>query len=1235
MWNKIKLIIHHCIIFTICLSLVCHAPTPLKAHESLIQDIPLDTIITNLSSPQESSGQETVSYRQIDTWTLLPQELQVHPKAGRMHPEDITIAVKHEYPDKTETAHYIYRRPNTANNNHLSFEAPFYGEEETFIPKFELQYEGDPFWSLNKEIVTIAKYGHYIVFITKDHIYEDHLQLSFIDLSYFQSTLGEEEGYPAIFQMPVPLNSPLRSLTVEEGLLKVNDYEISREMLDEFGYLQAITWNIQANLIRSETFEEMSPFIDSFLESIESSQQTIRNTLITNTRPSMTKFNTPQQLNMFQQQLRGAIETARNSVKKINNEEHKAQTAWEASQRITADYLVEHQLAQTRMQNALQLQTEARKFLGRARILFERLKMPRPAEGGSIRQALAFVLGSLRGPNGQKAWQFKEGVLQLIHNPKLKFGVPFTLALSLGATYPARAYDYMYQVISLGGIILDKIGENFLTLYNLFNTAVSANGFFKPQQVWQAYAVEGDFSAFVIANIILILGPLSFLAISHLTVNAYHALSDLKQEATFQANHHTGSIKTNIQNTLGSLRQGFIHQQNQNRRNYLIDQAISSIDARERDFTEEETEQVIHILKERHDAEQTFIGRFFERVSAPLKRLKFFQNKEVNNIEIQNLRSAIMYLIFSWRSFENTNIAYAHLYHKYIFLKATYFWKPPTFLGLIYYPNALNVITHYGIESKAPHPITTANGGNRPFWREYPLLLANLIGRGPYKAYKEWESHIIPIENLIKEEIQKRALKLTLQKIKTRSLSHRAYTASDTQDAISNLNGQNERLYMALTDRLFAKTFQRVISPVFESTHCYHSIEVCLDQIDQYKESTLDVIKSVNPSRQDINNAIDQIESDVLTEVENKESSPHRGVNRVRSLVHNALYKNLNHNKNMAIEMWLVVKEQMQDTRARSRNARKSLYQLFEKIPRLYITWAAVSGFMLSALAGDIPRTDVLVPLTNQFPYYSQFLFGAGFLFHSIKDMLSSFGTNLQVEYNLKKQGVFNRIPKGKDVHLNFIQWFSKQFKNKDNTILKHITTMTRITWANVPATLLLTSLLYPLIMGRFPLDLYLISYLGYFMFPIWAFNIKIEQTMEAAMSGYWMKFFSKDKLENHPLAQNYDLKKKVLFKTIMLIFWTFLYLNILSATLNNLQYMGDESSREFARVFFFGHPPTVWAVKGFNVIKEFFDQTPLLINTIIDTCQTALTNGYDGWDPTLDGPPPENVKVWVPEKAN
>ena len=66
-WNKIKSTTYQCLIFTICLSLICHTPAPLKAHEDLIENLlPLDGIDPFPSNSPESS--KTVSYRQIDTW---------------------------------------------------------------------------------------------------------------------------------------------------------------------------------------------------------------------------------------------------------------------------------------------------------------------------------------------------------------------------------------------------------------------------------------------------------------------------------------------------------------------------------------------------------------------------------------------------------------------------------------------------------------------------------------------------------------------------------------------------------------------------------------------------------------------------------------------------------------------------------------------------------------------------------------------------------------------------------------------------------------------------------------------------------------------------------------------------------------------------------------------------------------------------------------------------------------
>ena len=106
---------------------------------------------------------------------------------------------------------------------------------------------------------------------------------------------------------------------------------------------------------------------------------------------------------------------------------------------------------------------------------------------------------------------------------------------------------------------------------------------------------------------------------------------------------------------------------------------------------------------------------------------------------------------------------------------------------------------------------------------------------------------------------------------------------------------------------------------------------------------------------------------------------------------------------------------------------------------------------------------------------------------------------------------------------------------------------------------------------------------------------------------------------------------RQAIFKALSHIPWTFAYINILSATINNFQYMAIDTPRELFRTFF-RHTPTVWAVKGFNTIREHLNPTPF-VNKVIDACQIALTDGYDGWDETLDGPAPDNIEPWEPKK--
>lgn len=1211
MQDKAISVAYKVIIFVLCISLTCQSSIPLQAHtqnhpNTSSQPLPTPDFITN---PTNTYKPQQRSIHEMDSWTLLPQETQVHPQAGHMHLEDVTIVIKHESDQTEEQISYkIYGNPfaNAPFSSHITFEALFY-HEGTSVAQLELQYEGKTFWSLNKNLVTVARYGHYVVFITTDHIYDTHLRLFFIDLSYFRSALGKADGYLAVFQMPIPLESPLHSMTIADRLLKINNYEISRQMLDEFGYFQSLVWNVQAHLLKAETFEQMRPAIDGLLESLESSKQTVADLLVQNTQ-SFNRFQ-HEHIEDLHTQLTQSLSAARAHVTRFQGKAKKQDRAFTEAQQIGLQYLPEHQEVHSWRERVLNVRREARRFLGRTTLLFEGLKLPMPNEGGRLKDALAFVLG-----RSEQNWEINRGTIRLLSHPQIILGTTLSATFLISTSYPEEAYQYLYQIVGFGHTFLEYLHGKFMDTYEVVKAAVLANGLFHPQKMWEAYMSDTEVSRrFLIANAILILGPLLFFALSNLAVNAIYFLSDLKRQRS--------KSQTMLEN--------FIYSQDMQRQNYLISQANSFLDSQSREFTEEETLAVVDILKEQQQLERGPISRFLDRVKAPLRRIQFFQDKEgVTDTRIQTLWEAIRNCFFSLLSLERTYIPFTYFWWRDGYLARTYIWKPFTLLGYFYYPNALRTVTHEGFDLKSPHPMTMANGGLRPFWRQYPLALAKLFGRGPHQAYQEFEHLILPIETDIMRQVRQRALNATLQRIQ--DSTSQIDTTSNAYEVLQTLNQEQTKFYALVVDQLFKKAFAQVMAPIFEGQSCGMSIEDCLEHIDQHKVATLDNLRSFHPSSVEIANVIRQAEDEEFYEhIQGLLDQPVRVslFDRFQRRVQAKLLRNLDPNQNLAVKEWLIKEVQMQDPGARYRAARRSFYQIFEKIPQLFITWAAVSGIMLSSMAGDISSHDIMVPLTNEFPYFSEYLFGAGFFVSVILDMLAQFGRNLRIEHHLNQQGMFNQVPEGSEVNMSFLSWFWKQMRNKDNTFWKNTRTIWRMTFANIPAQLTSFALIYGIVLGRFPLDAYIMMYFLYFAFPIYGWNVKVDQAMEASVAGYWLRNIPKE-LRDHPLVQEYNLKKKNIMMGIYHFFSTFLYTNTLDATLGNIQMMAVNTSREFARIVSFGHPPTVWAVKTFNLAREYIGEAPL-VGRFIDVCQTALTNNYDGWDPKIDGPPPEDITPW------
>lgn len=1203
-----------CLNLLLCLSL-CLPPVSLKAQTpNSPSTLPVPDFITEPTQSNAPTLQGSLS--EMDSWGLLSQKVQAHPQAGQLTLEHIQIVVKQKAVDAEQTRHvheiHGHSLSDAPFSRHITFEALFY-EEDHLQTYFEMQFEEDVFWSFHKNLVTVARYGHYVVFITTDDIHDTHIRLSFIDLSYFKSALGQSDGYLAVFQMPIPLERTLHSMTIADGLLKVNDYEISRQMLDEFGYLQSLVWNVQAHLLKAETFEQMHPHIDGLLESLEDSQQAVADLLVQNI-PLSNGHPPVDQVKEFSTQMAQSLMATRAYVARTHSQQDRQSRAFVQASQIGLQYLPSHQEAQAQRERTLNVRREARRFLGRTTLLFESLKLPLPNEGRRLRDALLFVLAR------SSTWQIHDGLVRWSSQRQLTIGATASVTLLGSLLYPEEAYQYLYQIVGFGRIFLESVHEKFMATYEVVKAAVSANGLFHPRQMWEAYMSDTEISRrFLIANAVLTLGPLLFFALSNLTVNAIYFLSDLRRQGSRN------------QSTL----ENFIHLQDMQRQNYLISQASSFLDSQSRDFTQEETQAVIGLLKERRELERGSISRFLDRVKAPLRRIQFFQDSEgVTDTRIHTLWGSLQNCFFSLQALERTYTPLTYFWWRDGYLARTYVWKPFTLLGYFYYPNALRTMTHEGWGMTSPHPLTMANGGLRPFWRQHPLALAKLFGRGPYQAYQEFERLILPIEAQIMRQVQQTALNATLQRIQNNTVQVEFDGTSNMDEVLEALSREQTKFYALVVDQLFKKVFTQVMAPVFERQTCGMSIEDCLEQIDSYKAGALDALRSFRPSSRDIAGVIRNVEDESFYEhIQSLWDQPVRRswFDWFQSRVQAQLLRNLDPNQNASVAEWLRIEAQMQDAGSRYRATRRSFYQMFEKIPQLFITWAAVSGIMISSMAGDISSNDILVPLTDHFPYFSEYLFGAGFFVAVILDMLSQYGRNLRIEHHLNEKGVFHQIPEGAEVDMSFLSWFWKQLRNKDNTFVKNVGTIWRMTWANIPAQLTSFALIYGFLLGRFPLDAYVMMYFLYFAFPIYGWNIKVDQAMEGTVAGYWLGKIPKE-LRDHPLIQEDNLKRKNKAMGIYHFFSTFLYINTLEATLSNIQMMAVNTSREFARIVSFGHPPTVWAVKAFDAIRESIGEFPF-VRKVVDTCQFALTNGYDGWDPSRDGPPPEGITAWEAKK--
>ncbi len=1148
--------------------------------------------------------EEKVQYLEVDTWSLLPQELKAHSHAGSIKPEDVVISLISKA-GKFEQYDIIRPRPyiNAPTNPEVTFDAPVFSEAEQV--HIELQFRNKPFWVFHKPILSIARYGNYIVFIEAGDVAEDNTALSFIDLSYFQSTLGSEEGYLPIFKMDIPAFSHNISISIQNKSLLVNNFPITRYILDEFGLVLTTTWNIQANLLSHETYQEQVPIIESLLEDLENGMQSTSSLFFS--RIDALEDTSELQIDSVKNRLKNALESAQNY--RTRDE------ALEASKNITKEFVIESPKAKQRIENALKIYSSERGVINKSQLMMRRLMFPRPKAGGTIREALGFVVGSLTGPSGERAWQIKEGTFIILNKPSAVIGASLAGALTLGYIQPDAVQDFFYQIIDWGGTAQEILNNKFRSLFTIIKEALFSNGTLKIPNM-RVYFSEQWIGKWIYANLhILTILAMSF-GVPHLAINLFH-LRKAKINARNQSQNFSldGHIK-------------------QREDDYYRAQPDDYIGSNPTEFTKEENEQVKEIIAE--------IKRPKSRIETFLSNTKKLASEIKDRLpSIPSIpSSSLSKFLFSWSALQNTYVAFTYFWWKYVYqLQVTALFKPHVLSTLLYYPNAFNIGTkdadldHY----KTPHPITNLNGGRRPFWRQHPLKLASLLNKtykNKYDAYKQWEDHILNIEKMVLEKSQIKALELTTQNLEENQQLHLIRDLTENSrlyEMIEKLNEEQTKKYQNDSNYIFNKSIQKILKPVIDKIknsswpNCDMSYDDCISEIDEHKPGTLKTVLDIKPTLQEV----DEIINEVITSNEFDRYDPSSQKVKISSstvFVNNILYKSLNPHKNKQVERWIMTREQLEDPNAVRRNTPKTFYKFLQGIPEYFLYWVGASGIMTMASQGRIPLDDILVPLTDSPPYWSAYLFGMMFFVDFMEKMFNDFGLKMQEEYRHNKKGFFDVSVPAKET--SFLKWYWQKIwdKDKKNTWWKNTKHFVgKMLVPNFPAYTTMYLITSRLILKRVDLDSYVMGYMIYLLFPTRGLIMKLTQGFEAAMTGYWYKYIPQgmEKLRDHPNLQIQIDKEKNKNRFRFQFFYFILYTNFVSQTLGTVKLIGFDKSRELARWLpFFGSPPTVLAVNFLEQIKEMTG-----LDKAVTWCQKALSNGYDGWMPSDDGPIPEWLK--------
>ncbi len=1120
----------------------------------------------------------------LDTFDLLRQTVQSYSSPNRIG-VNLTVEIR---PTAGGAPTLIYAR-DAGRVAPISFGAGH---------SFSIQWQGKSILSFTHEVAEITFYGNYLIFREQGSFDSSTgvQNVKFLDLSEFRYNLGRSEI--PVYRIPVQTGSEGR-LSFEADQLKVGDTSLPLKVVDHFAYVQQMAFNLTASLADPKTFEETKELVGELDMLFQKATELAGRDMEVQAKAVT---GSPQMMEDFLKQLKEQVKQRQDLVKALNENKPTAEGE-SASKHLMTQFGLQLDQAtqfQKSVNSIAATQAAQTRLFARIRLLWARLTLPKPDGAPKIKEALFMVAGAFSGKlQGEAARRAKrEGALQLIHHPYIKYGAPVVAVATLGMLSPQFA-EYLYGVMDLTraglGTLLGNIERAGSLAWDAMNSTLKG---FNPYTFHQRYLSGENLPRFLTGLTAAFTTLFCLLGIPHLMVNGYRLAQDLwNKEPSEQA----GGPRL-------SLYQRFIARQNRVQTEYL--QSLADDEAKEsgkekKTYTADEDVEIKGIIAELKKKDATWFGKGITAIRECSLYKRLFQKTAT---QIETFRGALMHLLFSAASFTISGYAYARIWNVWFGLRS-FVWHPILCLSFLAYPTYFSTATRSQRGLTLP---THLNGGLRPLPQATLLKVRELFGSETAVAMKAWEAKIIPVEAAIQKAALRKSFTALVRFLDDPETLKKVLASGGidklTDNTLYELSGAQRRFFLAYFNAVKDEAMRQFLDGVAGTEA---GLDIENRTVEELKAATLRQIDKIEITPEGAAEIVGKITSDgkLYDQVRDATESPSLSLSRAENWLNQRNMRFLDPDRNRQVSRMQTVNRQLQKPQAMARAVRGTIASMIvDKPMELMLLFVCLAG-VTSGI--NIPLHSEAFSADSWF-YLGRYPLLTGYMTGVVTGILANIW--MKIQQDEMHDGQFGKVPEGNDKDISYTGWFWKKFRDPSNSWKKNYVHYVKIIWANMPAALAMMLVTNVITLGRLDFDMYLLGYMVAYAIAPTAILWKLEQAFELA-SG-WFKKFIPEKYHQHPEAQAY-LNARVGRARIVFNIWQKFLENVVEFYQVTFLTIGSirEGPRAFSRLLFGGFTPTEVAISFFEKVKDLAGAIPG-VKPVANFCVRVITNNYTSFKP-------------------